>query len=211
MNASPARSTMYRSAILAAAVALSTAAQAGVLVTRSLDAQKGELREEEDSLVLRVAEGDLAFAKESVLWCALDPAVDTFLKAARRAVVEKQPAAVVRRLLQASVQCEPATAAEAGQMLDRAEQAGQERLDQLAAARVCREPLNLNLPRPPVTISCGPPVGIRLSLEQANFDGFVNYNTYAVANGRLFVSTDTGYIYSFSQSQSSRQSLWMLY
>lgn len=33
----------------------------------------------------------------------------------------------------------------------------------------------------------------------------------AVADGRLFVSTDTGYIYSFAQDQSARQSSWMLY
>ncbi len=33
----------------------------------------------------------------------------------------------------------------------------------------------------------------------------------AVANGRLFVSTDSGNIYSFSQSQSSKQSVWILY
>ncbi|MBM3882822.1 MAG: hypothetical protein FJ387_24380 [Verrucomicrobia bacterium] len=33
----------------------------------------------------------------------------------------------------------------------------------------------------------------------------------AVANGRLFVSTDTGHIYSYLQNQSSRQSLWILY
>lgn len=41
----------------------------------------------------------------------------------------------------------------------------------------------------------------------------VNGRAYglAVANGRFFVSTDTGYIYSFAQSQSSRQSVWMLY
>ena len=41
----------------------------------------------------------------------------------------------------------------------------------------------------------------------------VNGRAYglAVAGGRLFVSTDTGYIYSFAQSQSSRQSVWMLY
>ena len=41
----------------------------------------------------------------------------------------------------------------------------------------------------------------------------VNGRAYglAVAGGRLFVSTDTGYIYSFAQSQSSRQSTWMLY
>jgi len=41
----------------------------------------------------------------------------------------------------------------------------------------------------------------------------VNGRAYglAVANGRLFVSTDTGYIYSFAQSQSARQSSWMLY
>jgi outer membrane protein assembly factor BamB len=41
----------------------------------------------------------------------------------------------------------------------------------------------------------------------------VNGSAYgmAVANGRLFVSTDTGYIYSFVQDQSSKQSTWMLY
>ncbi len=41
----------------------------------------------------------------------------------------------------------------------------------------------------------------------------VNGRAYglAVSSGRLFVSTDTGYIYSFAQSQSSRQSLWILY
>lgn len=41
----------------------------------------------------------------------------------------------------------------------------------------------------------------------------VNGRAYglAVANGRLIVSTDTGHIYSFAQSQSSRQSLWLLY
>lgn len=41
----------------------------------------------------------------------------------------------------------------------------------------------------------------------------VNGRAYglAVAGGRLFVSTDTGYIYSFAQAQSSRQSVWMLY
>lgn len=41
----------------------------------------------------------------------------------------------------------------------------------------------------------------------------VNGRAYglAVAGGRLFVSTDAGYIYSFAQSQSSRQSIWMLY
>ena len=41
----------------------------------------------------------------------------------------------------------------------------------------------------------------------------VNGTAYglAVANGRLFVSTDTGYIYSFVQDQSSKQSIWMLY
>jgi outer membrane protein assembly factor BamB len=41
----------------------------------------------------------------------------------------------------------------------------------------------------------------------------VNGRAYglAVAGGRLFVSTDTGYIYSFAQTQSSRQSVWMLY
>jgi len=41
----------------------------------------------------------------------------------------------------------------------------------------------------------------------------VNGRAYglAVANGRLFVSTDTGYLYSFAQDQSSKQSLWMFY
>ena len=33
----------------------------------------------------------------------------------------------------------------------------------------------------------------------------------AVANGRLFVSTDSGYIYSYAQNQTSRQSSWMLF
>ncbi|HNT16115.1 MAG TPA: PQQ-binding-like beta-propeller repeat protein [Verrucomicrobiota bacterium] len=33
----------------------------------------------------------------------------------------------------------------------------------------------------------------------------------AVASGRLFVSTDTGYIYSFIQDQSAQQSSWMFY
>jgi outer membrane protein assembly factor BamB len=41
----------------------------------------------------------------------------------------------------------------------------------------------------------------------------VNGRAYglAVANGRLIVSTDTGYLYSFVQNQSSKQSLWMLF
>jgi outer membrane protein assembly factor BamB len=41
----------------------------------------------------------------------------------------------------------------------------------------------------------------------------VNGRAYglAVANGRFFVSTDTGYLYGFVQNQSSKQSLWMLY
>jgi len=41
----------------------------------------------------------------------------------------------------------------------------------------------------------------------------VNGRAYglAVADGRLSVSTDTGYIYTFLQDQSARQSLWMLY
>jgi outer membrane protein assembly factor BamB len=45
------------------------------------------------------------------------------------------------------------------------------------------------------------------------WSGTVNGRAYglAVANGRLFVSTDTGSIYSFVQSQSSRQDTWMLY
>lgn len=41
----------------------------------------------------------------------------------------------------------------------------------------------------------------------------VNGRVYglAVADGRLTVSTDTGYIYTFLQDQSAKQSLWMLY
>ncbi len=41
----------------------------------------------------------------------------------------------------------------------------------------------------------------------------VNGRAYglAVADGRLFVSTDTGYIHAFVQDQRSKQSLWMLY
>lgn len=41
----------------------------------------------------------------------------------------------------------------------------------------------------------------------------VNGRAYglAVANGRLIVSTDAGYIYSFAQDQSAKQSTWMLY
>ncbi len=41
----------------------------------------------------------------------------------------------------------------------------------------------------------------------------VNGRAYglAVADGRLFVSTDTGYIHTFVQDQGSKQSLWMLY
>lgn len=41
----------------------------------------------------------------------------------------------------------------------------------------------------------------------------VNGRAYglAVAGGRLVVSTDTGYLYSFFHSQSARQSAWMLY
>lgn len=41
----------------------------------------------------------------------------------------------------------------------------------------------------------------------------VNGRAYglAVAGGRLFVSTDMGYIHTFVQDQASRQSLWMLY
>jgi len=33
----------------------------------------------------------------------------------------------------------------------------------------------------------------------------------AVANGHLYVSTDTGYLYSYVQNQSARQSVWILY
>lgn len=33
----------------------------------------------------------------------------------------------------------------------------------------------------------------------------------AVAEGNLYVSTDTGYIYSYRQNQTSQQSLWMLF
>lgn len=41
----------------------------------------------------------------------------------------------------------------------------------------------------------------------------VNGRAYglAVADGRLLVSTDTGFIYSFIQNQSARQSAWILY
>jgi outer membrane protein assembly factor BamB len=41
----------------------------------------------------------------------------------------------------------------------------------------------------------------------------VNGRAYglAVANGGLFVSTDTGCLYGFVQDQSSKQSLWMLF
>jgi len=45
------------------------------------------------------------------------------------------------------------------------------------------------------------------------WSGAVNGRAYglAAANGRLFVSTDAGYLYGFVQDQSSKQSFWMLF
>jgi type II secretory pathway component GspD/PulD (secretin) len=170
--------------------ALVMGVQAGGLVTRTLDCQVGRLTESVQALNLAISEGSVTFSKQAVLWYTVDPKIDTFLKAARKAILDDRSDSVVRRLLEASIRAEPATAEEARKMLDHIEAASQDKAAHLAMPNGFNEPLSLEVPAAAaprtVVVPAGPPVGVNLSLDQTDFEGFINYNTYAVSNGKLF-------------------------
>jgi hypothetical protein len=158
---------------------------AGVLVTRALDVHVGPLSEEGDRLVLRVETGSLGFPKCQVAWHTMDPAVGSLLGAARLAASQNQPVAILRKLLGASIEREPSTAKQARAMLEQVERAVRQGSPfRPADVDAAEEPAAV-----PSVLVRERPVTTTLSFDQGDFEGFVNYRTWAMVNGKMYTFT----------------------
>ncbi len=167
--------------------------QAGVIITQGWKADIGDLVEKPDGkVVFSFHDGTASFNKSNLLWYCADPSVDTFLKAAKKAVAEKESLSIVYKLLEASMEREPITAKEALATKEKLEAKTIRKLqDSVLMARL-QEPLSLSLPNPILEMGRepeGPTVQVDVNYKQTDFVGFVNYNTYVVAGDKLHTFT----------------------
>jgi len=85
--------------------------QAGVLLTKTRQAQVGEITETEAALSLQSQFGKVEFKKENLAWWSTDKSIDTLFKAAQKAK-EQGNAHAAQALFELSAAGEPATKAQ---------------------------------------------------------------------------------------------------
>ena len=160
---------------------------AGVLLPKTGEAQVGDLKASQNTIVLSISHGSMTFRKEDLLWYIEDPAINTFFKATSKAIADGKSSVIVRKLLEASIQNEPSMRVEAQNMLSQRLRDEVQKLEVKAAENSLREPLTLGSPEAGVkTFVQTPNVNLKLTLDHVDFAGFVSYNTYVVSGGKLF-------------------------
>jgi len=91
---------------------LSSTARAGALYTKSKQAEIGTVVESESSVSLQSQFGAVDYKKENLVWYSIDPAIDTFFKAAQKAKEANNDEAAIA-LFNVSAAREPATQVQA--------------------------------------------------------------------------------------------------
>ena len=178
---------------LVAVFGLAIQTRADVIITQGGKAELGNLVEKPNGqITFSFSSGVVSTHKSQLLWHCADPAADTFLKAAKKAIAEKEPLSIIYKLLDASVEREPATAKEARAIKEKLEAKIIEKLQETALIAKLQEPLSLSLPNPIIQMGRepeGPTVRVDVNYRNTDFVGFINYNTYAVAGDKLHTFT----------------------
>ena len=91
---------------------LSPSSRAGVVLLKNDQAEAGNLTETEDGLSYQTPYGTIEFKKENIAWYSTAAEIDTFYKAAQKAL-EQNELKIAVKLLNVSIAKEPATQNEA--------------------------------------------------------------------------------------------------
>jgi len=164
-------------------------AHAGAILTKEGEVQLGKVEEKDKQIVLANKYGTIPFDKERVTWFTTDKETDTLLKAARKAMDDDESAKVICKLLELSAEREPATKAEAQELLTRFQQGIARTIRGPMPEFTYQEPLEVITPKMDTRTGPSPFVGVTLHEEVVDFVGFINYNTSAVAGNQQFTFT----------------------